>query len=76
MWTYLVIFALALIAGFAIAPKTQNARAVKLEEFSAPTADEGKEIPVVFGTCKVASSNVVWYGDLRATPVKSKSGKK
>ena len=76
MWWYLAVFAVALIASFALAPKQQGAKAVKLEEFSVPTADIGREIPVAFGTCKIASANVVWYGDLRATPIRSKGGKK
>lgn len=38
-----------------------------------PTAEQGKPIPVIFGTCIVKSSNVVWYGDARTEPIKSKS---
>lgn len=76
MWWYLAVFALALVASFAIAPKQQGAKAVKPEDFDVPTADIGKEIPVVFGTCKIASANVVWYGDLRTVAIKSKGGKK
>jgi len=28
-----------------------------------PTAEAGREIPVVFGTMTVQSLNVLWYGD-------------
>lgn len=44
-----------------------------------PTAEEGRPVPVVFGTCIVKSSNVVWFGDPNTTPIRqsaSSSGKK
>jgi hypothetical protein len=41
-----------------------------LGDFTLPTAEEGRIIPVVFGTVKLAAPNVVWYGDLRVTPLK------
>lgn len=28
-----------------------------------PTAEQGKPIPVIFGTCTVTQSNVVWWGN-------------
>jgi hypothetical protein len=39
--------------------------AKSLDQLDIPTAEIGKEIPVLFGTKKVTSPNVVWYGDLR-----------
>ena len=42
----------------------------ELEDFEIPTVDEGREIPVVFGTKLVTGANVVWYGDLRSEEVK------
>lgn len=41
-------------------------------DFQVPTAQEGRAIPVVFGTVKLAGPNVVWYGDLAVIPVQKK----
>lgn len=35
-----------------------------------PTADQGKEIPVVFGTRVVTQPNVVWWDHAHSTPNK------
>ena len=44
-------------------------------DFEATTAEEGKTIPVVFGTCW-RGHNVVQYGDVSSEAVKAKGGKK
>jgi hypothetical protein len=54
-----------------LASKAKPLPASALGDFTAPTAEEGRVIPVVFGTTKLAGPNVVWYGDLRTTPLKS-----
>ena len=51
-------------------------RQASLSDVDAPTAEEGRPIPVVFGTVLLRGSNVVWYGDLEADPIKKKGGKK
>src|SRR5919108_2661771 len=48
-----------------------KAKASALGDFQAPTAEEGRAIPVVFGTVKLAAPNVVWYGDLKSKPLKA-----
>jgi len=41
-----------------------------------PTAEEGGNIPVVFGTNLLRATNVIWYGDPRVVAIKQKgSGK-
>ncbi len=39
-----------------------------------PTAEEGRPVPVIFSTCMVKSSNVVWYGDANTAPIKQSAG--
>ncbi|MDD0908966.1 hypothetical protein LOD75_03245 [Xylella fastidiosa subsp. multiplex] len=46
-----------------------------LSDIDAPTAEERRPIPVVFGTVLLHGSNVLWYGDLEADPIKKKGGK-
>ena len=76
VWWYIAVFVVALVVGFALQPKPQNAPPAGLGDFQVPTAEEGREIPVLFGTRDIDGPNVVWYGDLRYDPVKKKGGKK
>ena len=45
-----------------------------LGDFDVPTAEEGRAIPVVFGTVDLRSPNVVWYGDLSVVPRTTNQG--
>ena len=64
-------------AGFGRArAETARTQPASLSDVDAPTAEEGRPIPVVFGTVLLRGSNVVWYGDLEADPIKKKGGKK
>lgn len=66
-----IIIAIAAYAlQLVLAPKPQNAKPKSLEDFSAPTAEEGREIPVGFGTVDFADPNVTWYGDLARKAIK------
>jgi len=64
----------ALVASM-FASKPAKPKAAALDEFDLPTAEDGRPIPVAFGSCWSNDANVLWYGDLRTTPIKSKSGK-
>lgn len=57
-------------------PKTEAPKAAGLDDLSVPTAEEGRPIPVVFGTVLIRGANVVWAGDLRVDPIRRKGGKK
>ena len=74
-WVYAVVFIAALLIGYFITPKPETRPPAGLDEIIAPTAEVGREIPVLFGTKRLSGPNVVWYGDFRTTPVKSKGGK-
>ncbi|APL99214.1 MAG: hypothetical protein EAS51_12380 [Microbacteriaceae bacterium] len=76
VWWYVAVFVAALVVSYALTPKPQNQKPAAFEDLQLPTAEEGREIPVVFGTRDIKSSNVVWYGDLRTVAVKKKGGKK
>ena len=74
---WFIAFIVSAAISWALAPKPPpGAPPATLDQFDAPTAAEGKPIPVIFGTVLVKSPNVVWYGDLRVVPIKSKGGKK
>lgn len=49
-------------------PDVENARPAGQEDFTLPTATEGRSIPHLWGTAKV-TGNVIWFGGLRQLPV-------
>lgn len=76
MFLFIAGVAVALVVSYALAPKPQSRPPAGLNELKVPTAEEGREIPVLFGCRKIESPNVVWYGDLRTKAIKSDGGKK
>jgi hypothetical protein len=50
-------------------PKPRHAPPAGIEQFSAPTAEEGRAVQVLFGKRYIEGPNVVWYGDLKSIPV-------
>lgn len=76
MWFFAALFVGSLVVGMLLAPKPQNQKPAGFGDIQAPTAEEGLEIPVLFGTRDLNGPNVVWYGDLRTQAIKAKGGKK
>ena len=76
MWPAIAVLLVRGPIKYALQPNPPQPQAAQLKDVDAPPADEGRPVPVVFGTVLVKSANVVWYGDLRTTPIKSKGGKK
>lgn len=76
MWWYVSVFIVALVVSYAMTPKPQSQPPAGLGDIKAPTAEEGREIPVLFGTRDLESPNVVWYGDLKTGAIRKKGGKK
>ncbi|RWG13743.1 MAG: VWA domain-containing protein [Mesorhizobium sp.] len=70
MFWNIVLAIISFAAQLIFAPKPQNAKPKSLEDFQFPTADEGREIPVFFGTNDDQSPNVTWYGDLKKSAIK------
>lgn len=76
---FLFQLGIMIVASFiaaALAPKPPQPAPSSLADFDIPVAEEGRAIPVVFGTVRVTGANVVWYGDLRTTPIMSGGGGK
>ncbi len=76
MWVQLILLVVSYIVSAALAPKPPKPKSAALEDFDIPLAEQGRPIPVVFGTMLISGPNVLWYGDLRTTPIKSSGGKK
>ena len=50
-------------------PKFEDARPAAAGDFSFPTATEGRVVPIIWGRVRLAGPNVVWYGNIRSTPI-------
>ena len=61
------------ILGELLRPRVKdNSRPATLKDFSFPTADPNRVIPVVWGTVKLDAPNVVWYGDLKSVRLRGR----
>ena len=81
VWNFLIQIVTSLVLtaiSYALSPKpkTTPPKAAGLDAFDLPTAEEGRPIPVVFGTVLLRGANVVWAGDLRVDPIRKSGGKK
>lgn len=76
MWVQIVVMIVALIISYVVRAKPPVPRPSSLEDFNVPTAEDGRETAMIFGTVWIDDPNVLWYGDLRTTPIKVKGGKK
>lgn len=70
-WLMFLLFVGSIIIGELLKPKPQftNAKPAGLGDFTFPTAQEGRPIPVVWGTAKIMGPNLVWYGNLATVPI-------
>jgi hypothetical protein len=71
-WVLLFLF----VGTTALSALLQNHQGIKasgLGDFTAPTADATRVIPVIWGTVKLTGPNVIWYGDLRSKAIKQSS---
>jgi len=74
-WIYLIMLVVGTAYSMSNQPKQEKPTALTLDDAKIPSAEIGKSIPVLFGTREINDANVVWYGHLRTTAVKTKSGK-
>ena len=78
-WLFLYYFSIFSMTAYGAISSTMRASPTvdpTVQTVEATTAEEGREIPVLFGTRYISSTNVVWYGDVRTVAIKQKSGKK
>jgi len=76
MWNFVVRFVVTFALSYLLSPKPQSQKPPAVGEVKTPTAEEGREIPVLFGTRIIKSPNVVWYGDIKIKAIRKKGGKK
>jgi len=74
MWNFVIQWVATLALSYLTAPKPKAPAAAGIGDVQAPTAEVGREIPVLFGTRDLTGPNCCWYGDLRAAAIKKRSG--
>ncbi len=74
MWFIQLLLGVVLnIAAYLLMPKPKNDQPASTRDLDDPTADAGRPVPVVFGSMRVQSLNVLWYGE-KATVQRRMSG--
>ena len=68
VYIFAVVAALLIVASM---PKPQSQPPATFDSITAPTAEEGRAIPVLFGTRVLSGPNVVWYGDFRTEAIRA-----
>lgn len=76
MWPFIALFVASFIVSYLMAPKPQTQKPPGIGEVETPTAEEGREISVLFGTRDINSANNVWFGNVKTVAIKKKGGKK
>jgi hypothetical protein len=76
MWGYIAVLVISIVASIALRPKPETRPPAQLEDIEVPTSEEGGEIPVLFGTRDIKSTNCAWWGHFKTKAIKSKGGKK
>jgi len=76
VWTQIVTYLALQVLSYLLTPKPKVDKPAAATEATVPTTELGSEIPVLFGTKEITEPMVLWYGDLRAVPIRKKGGKK
>ena len=73
MWGVIIAFVVSMVVSYAVSSRASSSYGdpAGLGDFDVPTAEIGREIPVLFGTRDISGANVVWYGDLLVEKVRS-----
>jgi len=73
-WFTLLLWAAVTAVGELLRPKPKVGapQPSSLGDFTVPTAEEGRAIPVAWGTVHLKGPNVTWFGDLQVVPITQK----
>lgn len=66
---YLVVMLIVAAISYQSAMRAQRMSQATAGTIDAPTAEEGRPVPVLFGTRVMKAPNVVWYGDVGTEPI-------
>jgi len=74
VWVSIIVALVMAVIGELLRPKPKfnDPKPSAVGDFSFPTVDASRVIPVFFGTCKHEGPNVTWFGDLKVVTLKKK----
>lgn len=72
--TFFIWLGATILQALLVRPRVESRRPPGADEFSAPTATEGRRVPIIVGKVKVSGANVVWYGDVTAVAITQEVG--
>lgn len=74
IWVNIVIALVMAVVGELLRPKQKfnNPEPSAVGDFSFPTVDASRVIPVFWGTCKMQGPNTTWFGDLEVVEITKK----
>lgn len=75
MLVYFIVMVAVTLLSLALAPGPKSQKPPLLGDFSVPTAQDGRDITMIFGTVWIDDPNIINYGNLRTRPIHAKSGK-
>jgi len=75
-WGWALFYIAVAVYAISTIPTPETQPPATIDELNVPTVSASKEIPILFGSKTIKSPNIVWYGDLKATAIRGKGGKK
>lgn len=73
-WFLALLISLAVqVVSYLLTPKPKGPKAEAAKDLENPTADAGRDLPVVFGTVTVKSPNCLWHGEKSKVTYKVKA---
>jgi hypothetical protein len=69
----LLIAVAMMVISYLIAPKPKQPKPEAAKQMEDPTAEAGKERPVIFGTITLKDPNCLWFGDKAMTTYQIKA---
>lgn len=71
VWAVQIIIAIVMmVASYLLTPKMKNNQNSKPQAIDTPTVNAGRSIPVVWGTVRVKSPNVLYFGGQQSEEIK------
>jgi hypothetical protein len=65
-WLVAALISLAIsVISYVLMPQPKAPKPESVKDLETPTAEAGREIPVVFGTMTIKSPNCLWFGEKR-----------
>jgi concanavalin A-like lectin/glucanase superfamily protein/uncharacterized protein DUF2793/putative tail protein len=72
-WVQILYWIVATIITIVLTPKPAAPKPASLEDLDLPTAEENRDLPVIFGRVRVTGLNITWHGNFGTNKIKKSS---